>query len=76
MSYDRKEKELTIEYNGKVAYLPSTSVSSYQVIGESKQEEAKPTHTSHPMKRGIQSAQVQTPTGHVFQGEGSGQTRS
>jgi len=74
MTYDKEEKELVIEWNGKTAFLPSTSVASYQVFEEKKPEEIRPTHKSHPQKRGIASAQVQTPMGHVFQGEGAGQT--
>lgn len=75
MTYDRAEKELIVEWNKKTAYLPSANVASYEEVS-AKEEKPVVTHQSHPMKKGIASAQVQTPMGHVFQGEGSGQTRS
>lgn len=71
LSYDTAEKELLVTWNKKVAHIPSANV-AYYVPGVS--EDRKVIQTTAPMVAGISSAQVETPAGHVFAGEGHGKT--
>ena len=77
--YDKPEKELVVYWKNHlgtfVANLPSSNVVSYQPIIEGVESKVVEQHKAHPMKKGIQSAQVQTPMDHVFQGEGAGKTK-
>ncbi len=69
LNYSREDKELAVTYNGKTAYLPSTSVHSYEVSGPGPKDE-KP-----PIVHGKIRAQVSTPQDHVFAADG-GKTRN
>lgn len=79
IEYSKEEKELTVIYKGEPTYLPSTSVQNYTPV--SQVAAAVPVaqevvNKSHPQDtRKIKSAQVSTPHGHVFQGEGAGVVR-
>lgn len=62
--YDQTEKELWITHNNKTAIVPTSNVVS-MTPGELKpvEEIAKPVAAP---QRGVRSAQVSTPTSHVF----------
>ena len=75
LTYDTEEKELNVQYAGQTTQVPSTSIFHYQPIKGNEDIKAVKTHTNHAMKKGISSAQVQTPTDHVFKGPGAGQTK-
>lgn len=75
LDYDRKEKELSVVYAGETTWLPSTSVFHYtpEVNAQNVKEITQISHAQDTRK--IKSAQVSTPHGHVFQGEGAGVVR-
>lgn len=73
MVYDQIEKELWLTYKGITGFAPSTNVSflvPLQTALENVLQSEPPTIQSRAKK----TAQVSTPTGHVFEGPGHGQT--
>jgi len=76
--YDRAEKELWISHNNKVAIIPLSNVVSMTPTIESlkpqpeAQEPVVQTVKTAKFQKTI-SAQVSTPTSHVFRGEGGGE---
>jgi hypothetical protein len=69
--YDREEKELLVTYKGKMAIIPVFgSVSSMTPAGTTK---ITPLPAPPPPGKKV-NAQVSTPMGHVFEGQGAGQT--
>lgn len=68
IEWDEERRFLAVTYSGRTSLLPESSIQSM--------EEGSPvTHISqhtHPIVAGIQSAQVETPFGHVFEGPGKG----
>lgn len=70
LSYDRAEKELIVKWGSEIGIIPSSNIAS-MVPG--LPEVKAPQHT-HPIVAGIQSAQVETPYGHVHAGPGMGKT--
>lgn len=65
LEYDRKERELTLVYQGNVAIIPSSNIVSMTLLNEQdeKKLEAPVTHKNHPMLKGIIKAQVGAPNG-------------
>lgn len=75
--YDRTEKELIVTYNGKIAIIPSSNVSSMtpsdpNVLGQVKTASMpQPKAYTH---KGPIKAQVSSPIDHVF-AQGPGKVR-
>jgi hypothetical protein len=72
--YDRAEKELWVNFNGKTAVIPTSNVVSMTPKGLAEvipldQNQVQTAPTGKHKK--TQSAQVSSPTSHVF-GEGPG----
>lgn len=79
LTYDRTEKELIVTYNGKIAIVPASNVSSMTptdplVLGPLKvaapAPQLKPISTGKPVK-----AQVQDPTRDAVFSNGPGKVR-
>jgi hypothetical protein len=72
LEYDRESQEVRVTFNGETAIIPTSAVAAMVpftlITPEPKPE---PPKAKHPIK-----AQISTPTGHVFGGEGAGQTGS
>lgn len=71
MFYDKLEKELIVTWNKVTANIPSTNIKSY-IPG--KPANRRVVQMASPQIASIQSAQVETPFGHVHQGPGAGKT--
>ncbi len=71
LSYDRAEKELIVEWSSHKGIIPTSNVACMVEGAPEKPYQ----QSSHPMVAGLQSAQVETPMGHVHQGPGKGKTR-
>ncbi len=78
MTYDRQNKELCVQCEGKTTYIPSSNIVSYEPIPESLSAqamhfaEAIPNPVVNPPKK--VSAQASGPHDHVFAGKGGGKT--
>lgn len=75
MQYDEERRHLYVSYNGKEARVPEPSILS-MVEGKASVAQAAKATSASPMNTPSwpAHAQVSTPFGHVFQGEGHGQT--
>lgn len=69
-TWDTEEKEMTVEFQGRVGMIPESNVKSYfpynnvtPIVEEKKKDEAP---------REKIKAQASSPTGHVFAGPGGG----
>ncbi len=72
MVYDKSEKELLVTWNSVTAFIPSTNIKSY-IPGKARDRFI--VQPSHPIVANIsQTAQVETPFGHVHQGPGKGKS--
>lgn len=69
--YDRAEKELLVTYNGKVAIVPASNVSSMTPHGPRTAGVTKVAGLPAGLKA---TAQVSTPQSHVHAGPGHGTT--
>lgn len=81
LEYDTQRKELYVQYNGRVAIIPSSGLASIEPTNPEdvgynggKFQPVK-THGSHPTIAGIASAQVSSPHDHVFAGPGNGKVK-
>lgn len=70
LKYDRQEKELLVYWEGEEGIVPSSNVACMVTGTPTK----RAIQITHPIVAGIQSAQVSTPFGHVFEGPGAGKT--
>lgn len=68
--FDKDDQWLLVHWGKHIGIVPLASVA---VMQEGLPEKKAVQHT-HPIVAGIQSAQVETPFGHVFAGEGAGKT--
>jgi hypothetical protein len=70
LAYDRKEKELLVQWGKEMGIVPSSNIACMvEGLPHVRTEQA-----SHTIVAGISSAQVETPMGHVHAGEGHGRT--
>lgn len=72
LAYDRAEKELLVNANGKVAIIPTSNVVSMTPLEEATKVEREPPAVV-PAKGRIKT-QASTPMSHVFEGQGAGKT--
>lgn len=70
---DEKRTFVKLTYKGRVREFPSLSAFSWEVKGDKIPEVPKNEHKTESVE-GRRRAQVSTPTGHVFDGEGAGKT--
>ena len=70
LSYDRPNQEVLVSFGGKVGIVPFTNGVAMIEGGPATKVETKPV----PQFTTGQSAQVDTPMGHVFKGPGHGKT--
>lgn len=77
LSYDQEAKELLVEYEGRTAHIPSTSVLCYEEANTlvSAVAEAPTKGLSAALPKGKVKAQVSGPHDHVFKGPGHGLKR-
>lgn len=61
---------LELTHNGKVTHIPMTAVKHFTEAAHFMQQPVNTHHTSS--LEGFSSAQVETPSGHVFKGKGKG----
>ncbi len=74
INYDRKEKELHVEWNGKTALVPVTNIVSMIVMTKESALEpvVNPIASAGPNPK--VTAQYDSPMSHVFAGPGGGKT--
>lgn len=79
LTYDRVEKELIVECDGRMTIIPTSNVVSMDPIPESL--EAQVTHdmltpvSPFVPPKGKRTAQASSPMDHVHQGPGNGKVR-
>jgi hypothetical protein len=74
LQYDRKEKELLVLFNGKLAIIPSSNVASMTLLELPKEPVAEIPRDFSVKPVGKLRAQASTPMDHVFAGPGQGKT--
>ncbi len=75
LEYDRAEKELLVTYNGRMAIVPSANVSSMTPVATDPALYAKIGTDMSLAPKVKPTAQVASPTDHVFAGPGHGKTK-
>lgn len=71
--YNDKKAWFEVSYNKRVAKIPMSAVQSWEDEHPAVEAVKEALNASAPMDtRRIRSAQVSTPMGHVFDGEGHG----
>ena len=81
LKYDREQKELIIEWKGRIGAIPSVALYEPENPADILEGFKKPIiqdpvqvhHAQDVVK--FQGAQVETPMGHVFEGPGKGKGR-
>lgn len=74
IEYDPKTEEFCLTWNKRKAYIPKHNVVIYEpVTDEVVETPVNVHHTEDKRKRA--GAQVSTPMGHVFEGQGAGKKR-
>lgn len=74
INYDRKEKELLIDYKGIKAIVPATNIVSMTPMTEEIKKGAVEAPVLIPVAVNKVTAQYESPMSHVFAGPGAGKT--
>lgn len=73
--FDEEKDKLHVHWSGRHSIIPIANVAAMTPFPEPVPVKEEPKRADPEMvRRGRPSAQVATPTGHVFAGEGAGQT--
>lgn len=80
IQYDDEKRWFVVNYKNtasvdpRIAIVPELSVFMWEPMASAPKKQVVNQHTTHDVTK-IQNAQVETPMGHVFAGEGKGKTK-
>lgn len=74
LRWDPKERRFEMVYLNRLGYISENNVAFWEPVQETQAPVIKNEHKTESIE-GRRRAQVSTPTGHVFDGEGKGKVR-